>query len=75
MTDVHVPYYLDYLPRVLLTELTAQAEEVAAVPGLRVAQGLRSAFPELESDDALAFVCAVYEKNMPQFLIFLDEPP
>lgn len=55
-----IPYYEDYLPRPLLDRLLAEAEPVSAVPGLTVAPGLRSRFPAIESDAALAFVCALF---------------
>lgn len=55
-----IPYYDDYIPRSLLDRLRSTAEPVSAIPGLRVAPGLRARFPAIETDAALAFVCALY---------------
>ncbi|MFO0751544.1 MAG: hypothetical protein U1F43_38635 [Myxococcota bacterium] len=54
------PAYLSFLPRPLLAALDAVAEPVPAVPGLRVAPGLRAEFPRLESDATLALVVEVF---------------
>jgi malate synthase len=56
-----IPAYQKFLPTPLLERLWEDAEEVAAVPGLRVASGLRTEFPELETDEALALVVEVYQ--------------
>jgi len=56
-----IPSYLEFLPQRLRERLSAAAEPVAAVPGLRVARGLRAEFPKLLTDDALALVVQVYE--------------
>ena len=61
MADVDIPYYLDFLPTSLLEKLNEQSEEVEAIPGLKVAKGLRKQFPDIETDDALKFVCELYE--------------
>ena len=55
----------DFLPAPLVTALLDQAEPVPAVPGLRVAAGLRDAFPAIETDDALAVVAAVARQTRP----------
>lgn len=60
MTNYDIPSYLDYLSPAMLEALNERAEAVAAVPGLRVAPGLRTEFPAIESDAALAFVCELY---------------
>ncbi len=57
-----IPSYLDFLPETLLNRLDALSEPVPAVPGLKVAAGLRTSFPHLESDEALAFVADVYDE-------------
>jgi malate synthase len=57
-----IPSYLDFLPETLLSRLDALSEPVPAVPGLKVAAGLRASFPKLESDEALAFVADVYDE-------------
>ncbi len=59
--SVDVPAYLDFLPAPLLARLDAEAEPVAEVPGLRVQQGLRTAFPRIETVAALSVICEVYE--------------
>ncbi len=60
--SVDVPAYLDFLPAPLLAHLDGSAEPVAEVPGLRVQQGLRTAFPRIETVEALSLICAVYEE-------------
>lgn len=59
---VEVPAYLEFLPAPLLARLDADAQDVAEVPGLRVMKGLRDEFPRVETVEALALVCAVYER-------------
>lgn len=61
MAAVDIPYYLDYLPEPLLSELGKHAELVDAVAGLQIAKGLREKFPAIETDEALHFVCELYE--------------
>ncbi len=57
-----IPYYLDFLSPPLLEELHRRAEPVEAVEGLRVAPGLRQSFPDIETDEALRFVCDLYRE-------------
>jgi len=57
---VDIPAYETFIPAALRARLLADAEPVAAVPGLSVAKGLRARFPHIESDEALALVCEVY---------------
>lgn len=57
---MQLPTYLDFLPAPLCARLWASAAPVSAVPGLRVAAGLRDEFPHLLTDDALALVVEVY---------------
>lgn len=59
MSDV--PAYLDFIDEKLLARLDADAEPVPEVAGLRVARGLRASFPEIETVEALQFVCDVYD--------------
>ena len=63
MTSFDIPPYLSFLPESLLETLWEQGETVEGVPGLRVAAGLRQQFPGIETDEALAFVCALYREN------------
>ncbi|MGJ8725180.1 MAG: hypothetical protein ACSHYB_11530 [Roseibacillus sp.] len=63
MTSFDIPAYLSFLPESLLKSLWEEAEPVEAVAELRVASGLREKFPEIETDEALAFVCALYREN------------
>lgn len=56
-----IPEYLEFIGAPLLRELDAAAEPVPAVPGLRVAPGLRARFAAIETDAALQFVCGVYD--------------
>lgn len=61
MKKSDIPAYLPFLPESLLQKLWDEAEEVSTIDGLRVGKGLREAFPEIETDEALAFVCELYE--------------
>lgn len=60
MNEPEIPAYLRFLPKPLLEKLWEEAETVAAVPDLRIAKGLREQFPEIETDEALAFACDLY---------------
>jgi malate synthase len=55
-----IPPYAAFIPEDLRARLDADAEPVPAVPGLRVARGLRDRFAALETDAALVLVCDVY---------------
>ncbi|MEN9785792.1 MAG: hypothetical protein RLZZ299_1056 [Pseudomonadota bacterium] len=55
-----VPAYGPYLPDPLRAALWEAAEPVPAVPGLRLAAGLRAEHPAIETDEALAVVVEVY---------------
>ena len=57
-----IPYYNDFLPQPLQLEQWRRSEEVPAVAGLRVAAGLRQRFAQVETNEALGFVVAVYEE-------------
>ena len=57
-----IPYYLDYLSPQLLRRLEQEGEAVDAVDGLVVAPGLRQEFSDLETDEALQFVCELYRR-------------
>jgi len=61
-----IPYYADFLSEELVARLDASSQEVIAVPGLKVAPGLRDEFPDIETDDALAFVVELYERVKPR---------
>ncbi|MCX5746187.1 MAG: hypothetical protein NT062_27230 [Proteobacteria bacterium] len=63
---MHVATYLDFIPRPLCDALWTAAEPVPAVPGLRVAPGLRAEFGHLLTDDALALVVEVYRATRDQ---------
>lgn len=65
--------YLDFLPAPLLKELNDLSQPVEAVPGLRVGPGLREAFPQIETDEALAFVCDVYQAIIPSLNRVLEQ--
>lgn len=60
MKRFDIPEYLRFLPGSLLGRLWDEAEEVPGVDGLRVGRGLREAFPEIETEEALGFVCELY---------------
>ena len=55
----HAPASRAFLPDPLRARLWSDATPVDAVPGLRVARGLRERFPTLETDEALALVVEV----------------
>ncbi len=56
----HISSYLDFLPSDFLRALEQNGESIDAVPGLVVAPGLRQAFPDIETDEALNFVRKIY---------------
>lgn len=59
-----IPSVLEFLGQPLLDQLDAEAEPTA-VPGLRVGPGLRAAYPQLLTDEALAFIVALAERTRP----------
>jgi malate synthase len=63
MNQQDIPAYQRFLPRPLLEKLWEDFQPVEAVPGLRTDPSLRKAFPEIETPEALAFVCALYEET------------
>lgn len=73
MRDYDIPYYLDFLPADLLARLDDEAVPVEGVPGLKVAPGLREAFPALETEEALAFVCELYRSSRERLRSVLDQ--
>ena len=62
-TSYDIPAYLSFLPESLLESLWEEGEQVEEVSGLRIAPGLRKRFSGIETDEALAFVCALYREN------------
>lgn len=56
-----IPEYRAFIPDPLLLRLDTESEPVPEVPGLRIAPGLRSEFPHIETPEALSFVCEVYD--------------
>ncbi len=73
MKTPQIPYYLDYLPQPLLEALDAKAEPIAAVPGLKVAPGLRQDFESIETDQALAFAVSLYKTMAPDLARVLEQ--
>ncbi len=63
MSGPDIPPYLDFLSAELLARLDADSEAVPEVPGLRVAHGLRDSFADIETPEALRFICLVYERS------------
>ncbi len=57
------PYYLDFTSKPLLDEIARDATDVPAVPGLKVAAGLRDEFADILTDDALAFLVELAGKT------------
>ncbi|WP_411845139.1 hypothetical protein AAFN60_14965 [Roseibacillus persicicus] len=62
MKPPHIPAYRSFLSADLLAELWQEGEQVQAVEGLRIAPGLRGKFPRIETDEALQFVCELYQE-------------
>ena len=60
LPPLDVPAYGAFIPDTLRDALWQSAEPVASIPGLRVAAGLRTAHPTIETDAALGVVVAVY---------------
>lgn len=69
----HIPAYLDFLSINLLHQLEQKSEEIESIPGMRVAPGLRAAFPEIESDAALAFVREIYLRTYTELSKVLEQ--
>ncbi len=68
-----IPAYSVFLPDPLRAALWDAAGSVAAVPGLRVAAGLREAHPTVETDQALGVVVAVYRAVRQQLRDLLEQ--
>ena len=73
MTTFDIPYYLDYLSSELLQQAEEDGESVPGVDGLTVAAGLQSEFPDIETEDALRFVCDVYEATKEELNQVLEQ--
>ncbi|MFT4623490.1 MAG: malate synthase [Myxococcota bacterium] len=63
----------DFIPPPLLAALVSASEPVAEVPGLRVATGLRDAFPTIETVDALTVVAEVARRTGPALAAVLAQ--
>ncbi|HRI50131.1 MAG TPA: hypothetical protein PLW65_08110, partial [Pseudomonadota bacterium] len=70
---IDIPAYSEFLPEPLLARLSAEAEPIAGVPGLRVARGLTEQFPAIETAEALALVCEVYRATREQLAAVLHQ--
>jgi len=70
MTD---SLYTDFIPGPLQEALLADTEAVRSVEGLRVAKGLRSAFPAIETTEALSVVVKVFEAVAPRLHTVLKQ--
>lgn len=73
MVEFEIPYYLDFLPAEILQQLAIDSEQVDAIPGLQVANGLRAKFPRIETDEALRFVCELYDEVKTDLRELLDQ--
>jgi malate synthase len=62
MSQSEIPAFEKFIPPSLQKELWEVSSPVPAVEGLRVAEGLREGFPKIETDEALRFVCQVYDE-------------
>ncbi len=70
---IDIPAYREFLPEPLLARLSAEADPVTSVPGLRVARGLCAQFPAIETAEALALVCEVYRATREQLAAILHQ--
>lgn len=70
---IDISAYHAFLPKPLLAALRASAEPVPAVPGLAVAPGLRTNFPEVETDTALAIAVEVFRSVGAQLHAVLEQ--
>ena len=68
-----IPAYLPFISAPLLGRLYQISEPVSAVPGLRVAAGLREKFPTIETDEALAFATRLYLGTRDHLRTVLDQ--
>lgn len=71
--ELDLPAYAAFIPRALLAALDAGAEDVAGVTGLRVAPGLQSEFPRLESPEVLGLMVEVYRTVLPNLASVLQQ--
>jgi malate synthase len=71
--SIHIPAYRSFLPEPLCAALDAQAEGVPEVPGLRVAPGLRAAFPRTLTAEALGLVVEVYTQTRDHLAQILEQ--
>jgi malate synthase len=70
---IDIAAYTPYLPAPLLAALWQEAAPVEAVPGLRIAAGLREAFPQTLTDDALGLIVEVYRATRGPLARLLDQ--
>jgi malate synthase len=68
-----IPAYEAFIPPSLRAALLAASEPVPAVTGLRVAAGLRDAFPAVETDEALSVVAEVARQVAPALRALLAQ--
>ena len=73
MKPYDIPPYLAFLPPRLLEALDARHVDVPEVPGLRVASGLREAFPSILTGEALSFTCELYRRTRGRLARVLDQ--
>ena len=63
MPEFDLPSYTKFLTAELLGKLWDNAEDVDGIEGFRVAAGLREKFPQIETEEALAFVAELYAET------------
>lgn len=73
LPPLEIPAYGTFLPEPLRARLWQEAEPVPEIPGLRLAPGLRAAFPALESEDALRAIVEVYREVRQELAGLLEE--
>ena len=71
--SLHLPQYSRFLSEAFVERLAQDYESVEGLPDLCVAPGLRRAFPQIETKQALSFVCRLYEKMHPELKRILEQ--
>ena len=65
--------YRAFLPDSLLQALRNQSEPVDGLDGLALSPGLQAKYPQVLTQDALRFVCALYREMQPHLSAVLDQ--
>ena len=71
MPDIH--YFTDYISPKVHEHLLGKAVSISGVDGLHIVGGIDPKFAHLETPEALAFVCALYEATKAQLNTVLTQ--